>query len=483
MSKILSAEYLNDFISPSQACIKPIDIKRNTSNNNNIKIDKEGYYELDNDGVKKKLEPVSISLSDCLSCSGCITSAESVFIKTQSCQKINEVIIQNIGLDKNEQKILIASISPQSRASIAAAFNLSIKSTHARLAYFFTKILPFSHFIDTNFGRELALNELSNEFIRRYKAKKNGTENQLPLLTSACPGWICYAEKTHTEILPYISHVKSPQQIMGSIVKSKLEKSSGKHRQYIYYVSIMPCFDKKLEASRDEFSENGVRDVDCVITTTEVIELLKERSLDLRQIPEASHDSLFSHYIDSDIIEHPGSSSGGYLAHILSFSTRELFNIDDTNANIEHNITMNIIRNNDMREYVLKGPNDTVLRMATCYGFRNIQNLIRKLKTKKNRISQETGYDFVEVMACPSGCINGGGQLKPEIIGSSKTFTHKEWIDYVNELYDSSIKKTVNSSHISQYMKNFDKQIASKFLYTTYRSIQQDLTKKINQEW
>ncbi|QSL65980.1 hypothetical protein MERGE_003117 [Pneumocystis wakefieldiae] len=481
MSKILSAEYLNDFISPSQTCIKPIDIIGNTSKNNHIKIDKEGYYELDKDGIKKKLEPVSITLSDCLSCSGCITSAESVFVKTQSYQKINEVIKENIGLIENEQKILIASISPQSRASIAAAFNLSIKSTHARLTYFFTKILPFSHFIDTNFGREIALNELSNEFIRRYKAREKGCKNQLPLLTSACPGWICYAEKTHKEILPYISHVKSPQQITGSIVKSKLEKTFGKHRQYIYYVSIMPCFDKKIEANRDEFSENGVRDVDCVITTTEVIEMLKERSLDLRQIPEASHDSLFSHYIDADIIEHPGSSSGGYLAHILSFSSQELFK-DNTNTN-EHNVTMNIIRNNDMREYILKGPNNIVLRMAICYGFRNIQNLVRKLKAKKNRISQEAGYDFVEIMACPSGCINGGGQLKPEIIGLSKTITHKEWIDYVNELYDSSTKKPVNSFHISQYIKNWDSEFTSKSLYTTYRSIQENFAKKIIQEW
>lgn len=232
-------------------------------------------------------------------------------------------------------------------------------------------MLSFSHFVDTNFGRELALYELSNDFIQRYKTKKKGYDDQiLPLLTSACPGWICYAEKTHSEILPYISRVKSPQQITGTIIKSKLTEISNKQKQHIYHVSIMPCFDKKLEASREEFSENGIKDVDCVITTSEVLEMLRERSLDLQKMPEAPHDSLISCYMDTDIMEHPGSSSGGYLFQIFTFAAQELFNIDLTNTNSTHNIT-HIIRNNDMMEYILKGSDNSILlRMAICYGFR-----------------------------------------------------------------------------------------------------------------
>ncbi|KAG5513793.1 hypothetical protein PMAC_000831 [Pneumocystis sp. 'macacae'] len=361
-----------------------------------------------------------------------------------------------MNLKENERKILVASISPQSRASLAAVFNISIKSTHARLTYFFTKILSFSHFVDTNFGRELALYALSNDFIQRYKTKKNEYDNQiLPLLTSACPGWICYAEKTHTEVLPYISRVKSPQQITGTIIKSKLTKALNKQKHNIYHVSIMPCFDKKLEASREEFSENGARDVDCVITTSEILEMLKDYSLDLQKIPEAPHDSLISCYMDADIMEHPGSSSGGYLIQILTFAAQELFNIDLTNANSTHNI-IHIIRNNDMMEYILKGPDDLVLlRMATCY----------------------------EVMACPSGCINGGGQLKPETVNLSKTFTQKEWIDHVNNLYNSSIKISINPIRILQYIKNWDHDFTYKVLYTTYRSIPQLYNKQLNQDW
>ncbi|KAG4306421.1 hypothetical protein PORY_000409, partial [Pneumocystis oryctolagi] len=476
---------LNDFISPGQGCIKPINISNNISNNNQINLDKKGYYEIDKNGKEKKLEPVSITLNDCLSCSGCITSTESIFIESQSYQRIDSVIEENMNLEKNKRKILVVSISPQSRASLAAAFNLSIKSTHARLTFFFTEILGFSYFVDTNFGRELALYELSNDFIQRYKIKKEKKDSQiLPLLTSVCPGWICYIEKKHTEILPYISRIKSPQQITGTIIKSKLTEELGKQRKDIYHISIMPCFDKKLEASRDEFSENGIRDVDCVITTTEVLQMLKERSLDLEKIPEAPHDSLISCYMDTNIMEHPGSSSGGYLTHILTFAAKELFNIDLTNIDSVYNIT-HTIRNNDMEEYILRGPDDSILlRMATCYGFRNIQNLIRKLKTRQNnKLSQETIYDFVEIMACPSGCINGGGQLKPEMLELSKTFTQKEWIDHVNKLYHSSTKKSVNFFRTLQYIKNWNPDFAYKVLYTTYRSDLQIFVKKITQDW
>ncbi|KAG4303256.1 hypothetical protein PCANB_000471 [Pneumocystis canis] len=498
MSKILSIDYLNDFVLPNKTCIKPLDTSEVISTK--IKTNDKKNDQIKNDNLQKKLDPVSITLNDCLSCwfhiklyifqnnkenSGCITSAESVFITSQSYQKVNSVIQENISLKENDQKILVASISPQSRASLAAVFNLSINSTHARLIYFFTKILPFSHFVDTNFGRELALFELSKEFIQRYKAKKKENINQtLPLLTSACPGWICYAEKTHVEILPYISHVKSPQQITGAIIKSKLSKSTGKQKYHIYHVSIMPCFDKKLEASRDEFSENGIRDVDCVITTSELLEMLKERSLDLQKIPEAPHDSLLSCYMDADIMEHQGSSSGGYLTQILTFAAQELFNISLTDTT--HHIITHVSLNNDMKEYILTGPDNSILlRMATCYGFRNIQNLIRKLKSskQKNKISQKINYDFVEIMACPSGCINGGGQLKPEEVGLSKAFTHKEWIDHVNKLYHSSSKKTINTLLTSQCIESWDPNFTSRTLYTTYRSIPRNYDKKINQDW
>ena len=104
--------------------------------------------------------------------------------------------------------------------------------------------------------------ETSNEFMSRFRSK------QLPVLNSSCPGWICYAEKTHASIIPLISRVKSPQQLLGSLVKTRMKEAS-------VHVTIMPCYDKKLEASRDQFQGNGVKDVDLVLTTVELEDLIQ----------------------------------------------------------------------------------------------------------------------------------------------------------------------------------------------------------------
>ncbi|KAL9984996.1 hypothetical protein ACROYT_G007347 [Oculina patagonica] len=109
------------------------------------------------------------------------------------------------------------------------------------------------------------------EFVRRFKSQQSGEKNAIPMLASACPGWVCYAEKTHgSYVLPYISTTKSPQQIMGSLVKNHFGASLGKSPDEIYHVTIMPCYDKKLEASREDFYNDmySTRDVDCVISTS-----------------------------------------------------------------------------------------------------------------------------------------------------------------------------------------------------------------------
>ena len=136
-----------------------------------------------------------------------------------------------------------------------------------KLCSFFRKYLTAEYVFDTTFARDFSLYESQREFVDRYKT---GSKH-LPILSSSCPGFICYAEKTHGSfILPYISVVKSPQQIMGSLIKDRLAKKLDVTPDVIYHVSIMPCFDKKLEASRKEFYNEfyQTRDVDCVLSTS-----------------------------------------------------------------------------------------------------------------------------------------------------------------------------------------------------------------------
>lgn len=219
-------------------------------------------------GVAQKLQKVEISLSDCLACSGCITSAESVLVTQQSQEELLRVFKENKQLSEESAKLIIVSISIQPVISLATLYNLTVNDCAGKLITYFRN-LGAHLVVDMAIAEDFALLENQREFIHRFRAtQSDGIKNSLPMLASSCPGWVCYAEKTHgSYILPYISHIKSPQQIMGSLIKN-WTTSQTRGRQ-IYHVTVMPCYDKKLEAAREDFfnHETG-RDVDCVITAS-----------------------------------------------------------------------------------------------------------------------------------------------------------------------------------------------------------------------
>jgi iron only hydrogenase large subunit-like protein len=216
--------------------------------------------------------------------SGCITSAESILVSSQSHNDLLQVIESNAALQPQDpsRKYIYISLSPQSRASFAAKYNLSPQSVHQKLCTFLVGMLGVEMVLDISFTRDFALLESAKEFVYRFKLKS--AESPLPMLASACPGnfnfltlfclldnkrkedsslffkgWICYAEKTQGHVIPYISTTKSPQQIMGSFVKTYIATSMNLTPDRIYHVSIMPCYDKKLEASRSDFYNDVYR--------------------------------------------------------------------------------------------------------------------------------------------------------------------------------------------------------------------------------
>jgi len=370
--------------------------------------------------------------------SGCITSAESILVSQQSTSEVATTIEHQLSLPAEYRSRLVVSLSPQSRASIAAYYNLSIESVYLKLHSFFTQILPFETVFDTNIGREIALVEGAREFQSRWLAKHSGQTGSapLPVISAACPGWICYAEKTHHAILPYLSAVRSPQQIMGSLIKTLYASRWNVPADRVWHLSVMPCFDKKLEASRQDFAKDGIRDVDCVITTADIIRMIEERGVNFVSLPESQALSP----LESRMRSHPGSSSGGYLHHLMTFAAKALFGLDVDVAEAR-GVQVRTVRNNDMMEYILEENGVVKLRMARCYGFRNIQNLVRKLEdnsgkvgVKKKSGKNDHGWDYVEVMACPSGCVNGGGQMSPFQDGE-KAYTPKEWLAQVEAVY------------------------------------------------
>lgn len=262
---------LDDFITPSQECIKPVQIEKQKTKGGRAKIsiqDDGSYF-----SGTQKLEKVEITLADCLACSGCITSAEGVLITQQSQEELLRVLEENQAAKANggETKLVVFTVSQQPVLALAKRYGLSVTECAQRLAGYF-KSIGADVVLDTKVADDLALIEARNEFIDRFNAEAIG-QKTLPMLASSCPGWVCYAEKTHGNfILPYISTTRSPQQIMGVLAKQLLGQQKGLQQNRIYHVTIMPCYDKKLEASREDFFNDALscRDVDCVITSSKL---------------------------------------------------------------------------------------------------------------------------------------------------------------------------------------------------------------------
>ncbi|XP_076853387.1 cytosolic Fe-S cluster assembly factor narfl [Brachyhypopomus gauderio] len=461
-SGVLRLTDLDDFITPSQECVKPVKVEKKQGRSvAKIQIEDDGsYFQVNQDGQMQKLEKAKITLNDCLACSGCITSAESILITQQSHEELYKVLRQNKS-SSGEQKVVVVSLSPQSRASLAARYGLSSADAARRLTAFF-KNLGVHYVFDTSFGRAFSLLESQREFLERF-SRKGGDKNVLPMLASACPGWICYAEKTHGDfILPYISTTRSPQQMMGSLVKKFFTTQKDLEPQQIYHVTVMPCYDKKLEASRPDFylSEFETREVDCVITSGEVLKMLEEEGVSLNDVNPAPLDTMFSNVCGEELLCHAGSGSGGYLHHVYTHAAKQLFGVE------VEDITYKTLKNKDFQEVTLEKDGVVLLRFAATYGFRNIQNLVQKLKRGKSP------YHFVEVMACPSGCLNGGGQLKPITDQSNK-----ELLQHLDSLYRAErVSTPEGDGRVAElyrsWLEGVGEERAQLLLHTQYHAVE-----------
>ncbi|KAL8926481.1 MAG: hypothetical protein Q9172_001784 [Xanthocarpia lactea] len=563
MSAILSADDLNDFISPGVACIKPVEtlpLQKPEELHNSYEVTTEDKLPTQDHA------PAQISLTDCLACSGCVTSAEAVLISLQSHSEVLDTLdahpsipirydnlAEELGHRVNEGKIFVASVSPQVRASIAATYGIS----ELKAGWMIDQLLGgpfglasggrhgsgFTWIVDTNAMREACLVLGADEVATSTSSPLMDTPApKKPVLTSACPGWICYAEKTHPHVLPHLSRLKSPQALTGTLLKTVLCQHLNIRPDQIWHLAVMPCFDKKLEASRGELTDiywrpsspqestPPIRDVDCVITARELLMLADTRGISFPSLPQVpiSTPPFPDPILDSFLFSHHGSqshprkrrrrnqepaagSSGGYLHHVLQTQLAKspgskLHTIRGRNADVvEYTITKPLTFGNgahsttdnrhlsDRATITEKEEDDeeTIFRAARYYGFRNIQNLVRKLKpprtrrlpgattiksqppsnttttnsttthhTKPSPLTNKTTksasaaagsssineYAYVEVMACPGGCTNGGGQIKVDDLGLGPRqgtppvvgmMNQKEWLEKVDEAYFS----------------------------------------------
>ncbi|KAL0221438.1 hypothetical protein RCL1_001292 [Eukaryota sp. TZLM3-RCL] len=346
-----------------------------------------GKLDLNNDDVSSSfnaIEPINVSLKSCLACSGCVTTSEVVLLSSQSLASLFKL-----------KQPIVFSISPQVRASFGVYWDIDSTTAMRRLCGLLKTMFPNCLVVDMASAVDIALLATKQELLHRL----NHEPNRLPLLVSACSGVVCYFEKLHPSLLNLLSSVPSPQFIQGVLVSEKFPSHA--------HVVVAPCHDRKLEAFREELnfrrveglSDNGV---DCVVTASEVLQLITETSIE--GVPEFKgpiifDESDFDLLFDSDYerrLPARHQESGGYVDYVYSSieNSPPVWSVPKRKGDARH-----------LKSELLGS------HFSEVFGFREVQNLIRQIKKGKTKTS------LVEVFACPSACINGGG-----LIGGSGGF-------------------------------------------------------------
>jgi iron-only hydrogenase group A len=294
--------------------------------------------------------------------------------------------------------------APAVRVALGEEFGMPVGTNVEGKMITALRRLGFDKVFDTNFSADLTILEEGTELLNRIK---NG--GKLPLITSCSPGWIKFCEHNYHEFLDNLSSCKSPQQMFGAVAKSYYAELMGIDPKNIFVVSIMPCTAKKFEAGREELNVNGISDVDAVLTTRELAKMIKQARIDFNFISDGKYDSIMGGSTGAAVIF---GTTGGVMEAALRtvadiLTGQDLKEIEYTSVRGMEGIKEASVNINGMD-----------IKVAVAHGTGNAAKLLDKVK------SGEANYHFIEVMGCPGGCINGGGQ--PIILDKEKTEAVKQ---------------------------------------------------------
>ncbi|MEG0457815.1 MAG: [FeFe] hydrogenase, group A, partial [Oscillospiraceae bacterium] len=320
-----------------------------------------------------------IANSNCVGCGQCAAVCPTAAITVKNdCQRLWKHLT-------NEKTKVVVQIAPAVRVAIAKEFGVKDdNNTFGKIVAALRRI-GFDDVFDTVTGADLTVLEEASEFLGRIEDGEN-----LPLFTSCCPAWVNYCQINYPELLPNVSSCRSPMQMFASVIKEQYKNSNKK----IIHVAIMPCTAKKFEAARDEFKVDGVPMVDYVITTQELIQMIKESGVVFSEIEPEAIDMPFSATTGAGVIF---GVTGGVTEAVI----RRISN--DKSLTSLRTLAFNGVRGMEgVKELTLKyGERD--VKIAVVSGLKNADDLIKKIKAGEK-------YDLIEVMACPGGCVSGAGQ-------------------------------------------------------------------------
>lgn len=337
------------------------------------------------DAVIAPSSPAGLAAASCVNCGQCVAVCP-VGALTEK----DQTDIVKAALDDPE-KYVVVQVAPAVRAALGESFEFNIGvDVEGRIADALRE-LGFDKVFDTKFGADLTIMEEANELIERISG-----DGVLPMITSCCPGWIKYAEHFYPDMLDNISSCKSPHQMQGAIIKSYIAEKEGVAKEKIVTVSVMPCTAKKFECLRDDEDGAGVPDVDIVITTNELAKLIRDREVRFEAMRhKARFDDPLGTGTGAGVIF---GATGGVMEAALRTAVEKLTGETPENLDFTDVRGMNGIKE---ASYDVNG---MTIRIAVASGLANANQLLTRIK------AGEADYQFVEIMACPGGCVNGGGQ-------------------------------------------------------------------------
>lgn len=327
---------------------------------------------------------VDLADTACAGCGQCINVCPTGALTEKS--EI-ENVMQAIA---DPDKVVIAGVAPSVRVALGEEFGYPIGTDVEGKMVQALKMLQFDKVFDVNLTADLTILEEANELIERLT-----TGGTLPMITSCSPGWIRFLEYYYPELIPNLSTCKSPQQMFGAIVKTYYAKKMNIDLEKIYVVAVMPCVAKKFEKTRADEDASGYPDIDAVITTRELAKMIKKSGILFKDIPESKFDSPLGEYTGAGVIF---GATGGVMEAALRTA------VETVSGKKLENVEFKEVRGFEGVKEATYKAGDVTVNVAVASGLENASKICEAIK------NGTANYQFVEIMACPGGCINGGGQ-------------------------------------------------------------------------